>query len=317
MTEEPGPAAVILLTEKPKEYVDAENKISVIKAEYMALTVSGPEDKEGLAKIHPAWSHSRETRLSIEKTRVALKAPALEFERKVDAFAKELTAQILPVEAYLKGILDSVEAEKKRAKLEAENKLYETRKKRLDEAGDTYMDRVAILRYRDDEFENLLVTVSKQTEENKRKAAEKAEHEEREREIRQANFLESKRLAEERLEIEKKQAELRAQQAAIDKQKRDQEEAARIEAAKVQATKDEADRQERLRLQAIEAAKAAEAEAKRKEALKPVADKLNDFAEYLLTHPILPDGLPEDVLSRCSLALGRCADSIRGIAKDL
>lgn len=315
MAEEPGPAAVILLTEKPKEYVDAENKISVIKAEYMTLKVNGPDDKEGLAKIHPAWSHSRETRLGIEKTRVALKAPALEFERKVDAFAKELTAQILPVETYLKGILDSVEAEKKRAKLEADNKLFESRKQQWIEAGGEPVDRAFLLSHREDVFGSVLQTVRKQAEEKKRLAAEQAEHEERQREIRQANFLESKRLADERRELERKQEELRQQQAAIDKQKRDQEEAERIEAAKVQATKDEADRQERLRLQAIEEAKAKEAEAKRKEALRPIADKLNDFANkiWMLEPPDLPSAILDTVVNH----LGRCADSIRGIAKDL
>lgn len=86
---------------------------------FKGLRVAGLDDRAGLERVHDSRMMLRGFRVSIEKDRVALKANALEFGRKVDAEAKRLTAIIEPTERALEAEEQRIEAEKERIKAEA------------------------------------------------------------------------------------------------------------------------------------------------------------------------------------------------------
>ncbi len=113
---------VLSLIEKPKPYLDFEQQIAVVKLEYMTLKVNGINDKAGLKTVHDARIKCRDIRTAIERTRVELNKDAIEYTRKVNAFAGTLTENISEAEIYLKKQEDAVEAEKTKAKQLAERK---------------------------------------------------------------------------------------------------------------------------------------------------------------------------------------------------
>lgn len=97
-------------------YSIADEKIAEWSAEFMPLTIAGISDTAGLKAVHEARMTVKNQRIAIEKTRVHLKADALEYGRKVDSEAKRLTALLQPIEDHLAGEESKVEAEKERIK---------------------------------------------------------------------------------------------------------------------------------------------------------------------------------------------------------
>ena len=70
-------------------------------AQYALLTIAGLDDKEGFRAVKEGRLKLKKTRTAIENRRKELKAGALEYGRKVDAVAKELTDLIEPAEKTL------------------------------------------------------------------------------------------------------------------------------------------------------------------------------------------------------------------------
>lgn len=99
------------------KYSVTDEAINQMKTEYMVLTVSSLDDKEGFEKVHEAKIIVRDHRIAVEKKRVALKADALEYGRKVDAEAKRITALLTPIETYLQTQEDVIIKEKERIRL--------------------------------------------------------------------------------------------------------------------------------------------------------------------------------------------------------
>lgn len=100
-------------------------KLAEIKEEALSIKVSDFNDKENYELARQKKSELRKLRISVEETRKDLKKDALEFGRKVDARAKELTAPIVESEEHLKSQMDIVDAEILRQKQEAERKAQE------------------------------------------------------------------------------------------------------------------------------------------------------------------------------------------------
>jgi len=159
------------------------------------LTISGVDDKEGFERVKRARLDLKKVRCDIEKRRKELKADSVEFGRRVDAAAKELTALVEPTEQLLLGREESIEKE---IAAIAARKL-QGRKDRLTEAGALIfpgLDKIA-----DDEFEELV-------------AAAKLAHQKRqqqEAEAAQARKVEEEQLAKEREELEQKRREQEAE----------------------------------------------------------------------------------------------------------
>ena len=212
--------------------------------------------KDGYEHARKGIAECRSLRVAVEKKRKELKADALEYGRKVDAVAKELTASLEQIEKPLQDAKDAVDAERDRVKREAEEKA------RMEREAKEQAEREA----REAELRA----------ERERLAKERAEFERQQAEQRAQIEAEQRRISEAaRIEREKLEAERRAIEA--------QQRAAQIEQAKREAAeraaREERERIERERLAADEAERnRQEAEAKRL-AERPDWIKAKEWAE--------------------------------------
>lgn len=99
------------------EYPTTEDKIAEARDKYAALKADTPA---GYKKVVEAIAVLRGTRSAVEKRRVALKAEALDYGRRVDAAAKKLTALVVEIEEPLQAKKKAVDDEEARLKREAE-----------------------------------------------------------------------------------------------------------------------------------------------------------------------------------------------------
>jgi chromosome segregation ATPase len=205
----------------------------------------------------------RELRVQIEERRKLLKQDSLEYGRKVDAVAKELTAIIEAVESGLKSAKLEVDNEKARLKREAEEAERarveaEVRAKREAEEAELAERRRAELAQIEAQQAEIAAQRKALEAERKAHAAELA---------KQRAEQEHQRLAmeRERTQHAAELAELRAKREAAEAERRAQEEAARLaaeaEEARINALEYERERQRRLA------------------ALKPDLDKLGAWAD--------------------------------------
>lgn len=200
----------------------------------------------------------RELRVQIEERRKLLKQDSLEYGRKVDAVAKELTAIIEAVESGLKSAKLVVDNEKERLKHEA------AEAKRLAVEAEVRAKR---------EAEEAALREQRQAEEAKLAAERLALAAERaaiakEREASTARALEEQRILDETRRLHQAElAELRAQKETAARELRVKEDSERKAA--------EAEEQ---RINALEYERV---KAKRLDALKPDQDKLTQFARAI------------------------------------
>jgi chromosome segregation ATPase len=251
------------VSDRPVEYDVTEADIEATRQIYASLEATTPE---GYEEVRLAIAHCRTTRTAVEKRRKELKADALEWGRKVDGVAKDLTALIQGIELPLqvkKQIVDDEKARLKReaeqaeflalqAKVKAEREAEEARLKAEREAEDA---RLAVERAR--------IAAERKVFEDEQAAARAAQ-----REVDEKN-----RRAEQALAVERRRIEEQARQLA-----EEIEGAARELEAKQAATAEA----ERLRVAALEAeeaeAKRAADEATRLAALLPDAEKVLAYA---------------------------------------
>lgn len=105
---------------------------------YLALKCDGIEDKEGYKAVEKAHKEAKKILAEIEKRRKALKAPALEYNKKVEKLATELKEKLQPAIDHLAEHRKEYEEEKERIKREAEEarqKLIAERTAKLFELG--------------------------------------------------------------------------------------------------------------------------------------------------------------------------------------
>ena len=201
----------------------AEDKIAQWNETFSNLTITGVKDTEGYRKVTDAIAIVRTARLSVERKRKELKADALEFGRKVDGRARELTELIEPIENSLKEKKEIVDNEKERIKQEkelAEQAKLDGRLKKLFDLGaqfngasyylgDSNTTGLFVKECKDEQFLVLL----KQFE-----AAKLILDEQKEQERLR---LESERLESERIQREQEAELLRLQNEAKEKDRKD------------------------------------------------------------------------------------------------
>lgn len=308
--------------------------IEQLRHEYMPLTIEGIEDKEGYQAVHEARMTIKKKRVSVEKTRKALKADAIAYGRKVDDEAKRLTAMLTPIEQHLQAEEDRVEGEKERIRQEAERKRREKLESRLNQLVACgwvgVSDDVAAM---DD---TTFATFLEQQQEAKRKRdAEEARLAEERR--KQEEVEAAERAAREKAQAErrrKEQEKLAAERAELKKLRDEQQaERQRIEAKKRQLAAEEnalqrkAD-EERRRKEAEERARCEEEERKQREAerqarieaLKPDHEKLRAVADAVEKIEVPPVSDNDDAKEARESVLGVLHDAsgaIRLVCDDL
>lgn len=256
--------------------------------EYSVLTFDTPANYEQGRK---AIAILRETRVAIEARRKELKQESLEYGRRVDSVAKELTSLIEEIEEPLKDKKKIVDDEKARIKAEKEAEERrqleeqlrlerEAEEARLRAEREAEEARLRAIREAEEARlaeERARLEAERAELQRQRDAAELAARAERER-IEAAENAERERMARERAELE---AERRALSEARERAER--EEFERL--ARIRAEEEAKERAERERV-AAEEARLAEAERqaahqRRVEALKPDTEKLHEFAKRI------------------------------------
>lgn len=206
----------IVIKYEPISFGIADAKLAQLKAEYANLKA---DSKEGYESVRLAIANCRHHRVSVEETRVRLKAPALAYGRQCDSEAARITAELESIEKPLQKSKDAADAEAARVK---KAKMDEIQRK-LDEAA-------AIKRAAED----AKLKAERDAEEARLKAeAERLAEERRQLEIERAAQeaaaqAERDKLAEERRAEEARQTAARAAQEAIDKAERDRIEAEQL-----------------------------------------------------------------------------------------
>jgi chromosome segregation ATPase len=213
-------------------------------AKYAALTCETPDAYEETRK---AIAVLRSTRVAIEEKRVDLKRSALEYGRKVDGVAKELTAEIEALELPLKEKKAAVDEVKARAKREAEEAERAEIERTIREAREAEEARLKAER----DAEALRLKAERDAEESRLAAIAKAQAIEAERiaearreldaQAARAREEEMARAKAEQARIDAEREKMAAQQAAIDAERRD------LQSAKEKADREEFERQAKAR----------------------------------------------------------------------
>lgn len=91
-----------------------EETVGPMVEKYMALRITGVDDKSGIAAVRAARQDVRKARTTVDRERAAAKRYYDEEGNKIQAAAKRIWALIEPVEEYLVKQLDYVDAENER-----------------------------------------------------------------------------------------------------------------------------------------------------------------------------------------------------------
>lgn len=235
-------------------------------SEVEGLTIKDVADIEGYNAVKAARKRLGDYRIKITKFGKEQREEAIKWQKEVLRQEKELVGMIEPTESKLKGMVEGIDAQKKR---EERRILLPTRKKMLEDIGTVVSDE-ELLDLDEKEFsayygELRIAYDVKQAEEKRKKeeeekrkeelekakkeAAEKAKKDAEEKAEREKAEAEKKRKEElEAKEREKKEALEKAEkekQEAIDKIKREQEEKERKEREEKERLEREAKEKER------------------------------------------------------------------------
>lgn len=304
------------------EFSSREVVIAELASKYAGLTT---DTKEGYEAVRVGIGELRNLRSEIEKRRVALKADALEWGRKVDGEAKRLTAAVLAIEEPLKLAKQVVDDEKERIRKEKEaaerakaeailQARIEAEQAKRQAAHEAEQERLRV------EGEKLAAERAAMEAERKvieeQRRAEQAKVDAERKEIEAARRAEQEKIAAERAAIE-------AERRAIEQERQKQERAEFERQAKVIAEQAAREKVELERIAAEQAAiakaKADEEERQRLEAMRPDAEKLRAFASQIrcLDLPVIQsDGAQHalvvagGMLTQAASGLDAWADSV-------
>lgn len=231
----------LALTQPPKTgilYPVTPAIIESKKDEFLALRINGVNDEKGITEVNAALKVASGWRIATEKAREDAKQEYLVAGRKVDADARVIQKLIEPVESHLvsekKRVADEL-AKAEQAKLDV---VFNQRQQRLCDAGDsTFAPRagkVAVLKYRDEEFDALVESVAADT---KRKQAEDAERQR----VAEENRIAAEKLEADRAEFRRQQEEAAAETARLKKIQEDADNERRAELLRLRQEQDARD----------------------------------------------------------------------------
>ena len=227
-----------------KRYDEVTPKIEELKKEYLPLKVKGGvfvnekgkiciEDEEGYKKVADGLKFVVSKRTAVDDRRKFLKADSLEFGRRVDARAKEITEMLSPIEEHLRNqklLIDNlikekekeIEEKKNQQKIERHNRLIKANMKlvgneyiwdsRVDLLGQETLPAINLEILDDEDFETFVADLEKKDAADKEQyeAAQKAK-EEQERKIKE----DADKLRQEQDKLQKEIKEMKDSRYAI------------------------------------------------------------------------------------------------------
>jgi chromosome segregation ATPase len=271
--------STMLIAEKsggppPVRYGVTREEIEARRAQYEAIQCT---TRDGYESCRVAIAHCRDTRVAVEKRRKELKAESLDYGRRVDAVAKELTALIVSMEHPLEAKKSVVDEEKARAKREKEEAAQRAIEEKVRAEREAEEARLRVEREAEEKrlaAERAALAAERAKIEDAQKAA-RAEEEKRSAIHREA-------MAEEQAKIDAERRRIETEREALEEAKR---EADRIERERQNMIRAEARAKQEAEAERIAAEEARVAEAERQaaikdrvEALRPDKEKLVAFA---------------------------------------
>ena len=277
--------------EKQPDTVELVVKFEVTEAAISQLAIESKDITFDTPKAYEAGrlqiAKLRDLRGAIEEKRVDLKAPALEFGRKVDAVAKHLTSLIKVIEDPLQAARKAVDEAAAKAKRDAERAeliALEEQQKKDREAAEAKAKAE-----RDAEEARL-------AEQRKKLAEDQARIDEANKAIAEQQRLERERLDAEKAAVEVDKRKIADQQAANERAERERQDAARAEQAK------------------IDAKRRADEETARLAEMRPDIEKVRGFAAEMRA---LAARAPKVTAEPCVKALAWICGHLGEVAEDL
>lgn len=285
-------------------------QIEAKKKTYAALTC---DTREGYEQVRLAIAECRTTRVQVEAKRKELKAGALEYGRRVDAVAKQLTGLVEEIETPLQEKKDAVDQAKARAKAEKEAQEKAALEAQL--RAEREAEEARLKAEREAEEARLAAQREAQRIEAERLAAERRAFEEEQRKAREAA---EKAAAESRAKAEEDARKIAEERAEVERQRRETE---RLEAERLARV--EAERQAELARKEAEEAAVREAERQaairaRLNALRPDAEKLYSYAGRIraIDVPTVASEEARREVSAAVDALAKIAAALETFGKD-
>lgn len=146
-----------------------DHAIVLMAEDYMPLSVSGPDDKDGFQSVVEARKKVKRIRLAVEKQRKGLKADSLRYGKEVDTEAKRIAGLIAPIETHLiaqEKIVTDEAARIQRKQAEAAEREFQQRIDALNECGAS-IDIKAIRGMSEEDFDWHIMKVRKDAREAK------------------------------------------------------------------------------------------------------------------------------------------------------
>jgi len=109
-----------VITSELQKFQTTDAAIAKLRQDYMALKISGLEDKEGYEKVHLARMDVKTRRVSVTKRGKELREDAVKFQKSVIAEEKRIIYLLSPIEDHLGDEESRVDEEKARIKAEAD-----------------------------------------------------------------------------------------------------------------------------------------------------------------------------------------------------
>lgn len=324
-----------------------EETIAQMAERFASLKINGINDKAGFLAVDTARKECKKARSAIATEHATLKADALKVCQTLDSMKRNLTGKVEAIENRLVAEIEAVEAEKARIQKEKDDAIYNDRVAKLAEHGTTIHE-VALRAMTPAQFAEALAKAIAD-EAARKEAAARAEAEEVERkriatEQAEANRIEAERLKAEREELARRKAEQDAEAARIKKieddklaaeraelkRQQDELQAERDRLAREESERQRAAKAEQERLDRIERERIAEEQRKAREAdeaaervaaelraeqLKPIKQRIMEFADKVQLMP-LPD-VPDSVAELINHDLLKCSNAIRYTAASL
>lgn len=309
------------ITQELEKQNVTESVINGLKEKYLSLTIDGIDDKKGYEAVRAGRIECKNTRVLAKKICEKGREKAIEEQKAWIAKEKEVTGKIAEVEKYLEEQESAIDAEKQRIKDEAaraEQVRIQSRINRLQVFGYA-IDYDSVKSMSAEDFEKTVTEVKAEYEKAlaEKAEAERLQREEAERMRKEREELETLRRQQQeelaKIESEKKaiedarlahenkiRREAEEKQRAIDLEKATKAAAEKAKADLLQKQKEDAERK-------AEADRKATAKAERIERLKPVKQKLVDFANLVgnIEVPTLNDVEADAILHEAKTLLAK------------
>lgn len=220
--------------------------LSKYEADYMPLSISGIDDKDGYQKVYEARIEIKTKKSEVEKKRKELKSPVLDLGKAIDKEAKRIAARLLPIEEHLKAEQSKIDVIKEEISAKKKKEASALAQTRIDEVSglNGHITYEQAFYFDEEQYDEFLseVRIDYNTEQARieleaiaAEAKTKQQKDDRDAEearletVREEQRIEKEKLETERKELEAAKEKARLEEVVLLKEKMRQQEKTRLE----------------------------------------------------------------------------------------